>query len=180
MEDCNLVSSPLYPLYRFTPDGKVYTRYHGKEWRERVIRTNNDHMGYKVLKIIDANGKRRNKYLHRIMAEVFIPNPDNLPCVNHKDENIYNNNVSNLEWCTYAYNNAYGNHVQNCRKGILKAATNREIPVIGISKDGKQQEFESMEKAAEATGTYAANIRQCIHNQRKTAGGYTWKKKSMS
>lgn len=172
---CDLTSSPLYPGYLFSPDGKVYSKHHKK----MSPQINSDHTGYLVLKIIGADGKRRTKNLHRIIAEVFIPNPDNLPCVNHKDENIYNNDISNLEWCTYAYNNAYGNHVQNCRKGILKTAENRQIPVIAISKDGKQQDFESMEKAAEATGTYAPNIRKCLLNQRKTAGGYTWKKKSM-
>lgn len=47
-------------------------------------------------------------FLHRLLAEAFIPNPDNLPCVNHKDENKLNNSIDNLEWCSYSYNNSYG------------------------------------------------------------------------
>lgn len=55
--------------------------------------------------------KRKTMYIHRLVAQAFIPNPDNLPCVNHKDENPSNNNVDNLEWCTQKYNCNYGTRV---------------------------------------------------------------------
>lgn len=53
-------------------------------------------------------GKIYYRYTHRLVAEAFIPNPKNLPCINHKDENPSNNCVNNLEWCDYAYNVNYG------------------------------------------------------------------------
>ena len=55
-----------------------------------------------------VNLQSNKKHIHRLVAETFIPNPDNLPVVNHKDENKLNSSVDNLEWCTYKYNNNYG------------------------------------------------------------------------
>ena len=131
MTDSELVSSPLYPNYRFSPDGKIYTKYQKKEWREMAAQNNTSHMGYKVLKVY-VGGKRITKEVHRIIAEVFIPNPNNLPCVNHKDEDIYNNNVSNLEWCTYLYNNMYGTAKSRMKKTRIENDQNRAIDMYDM------------------------------------------------
>lgn len=65
--------------------------------------------GYLRINVI-VNGKRKYYYIHRLVAEAFIPNPKNLPLVNHKDENKNNNFVDNLEWCDNDYNINYKNH----------------------------------------------------------------------
>ena len=64
--------------------------------------------------------KGETKRIHRLVAEAFIPNPDNLPCVNHKDENKENNCVDNLEWCSIEYNNNYGTRNERIGKTIVK------------------------------------------------------------
>ena len=61
--------------------------------------------GFHVVTLYLKDRTKRKFQVHRLVAETFIPNPENLPCVNHKDENKLNNCVSNLEWCTYQYNN---------------------------------------------------------------------------
>lgn len=63
--------------------------------------------GYCVVDLY-KNCERKRYYVHRLVAEAFIPNTKNLPCINHKDEIKTNNNVTNLEWCDWSYNNSYG------------------------------------------------------------------------
>lgn len=62
--------------------------------------------GYKAINLV-KNKKQKTYLVHRLVAEHFIPNPNNYNIVNHKDENKTNNNADNLEWCTDAYNNKY-------------------------------------------------------------------------
>ena len=67
----------------------------------------NDKFGYKDV-MLWKNNKMKNKRVHRLVAEAFIPNPNLYPIINHKDENRSNNNIENLEWCTAKYNSTYG------------------------------------------------------------------------
>lgn len=76
--------------------------------------------------ILCKEGKIKAFTVHRLVAQAFISNPDNLPCINHKDENPSNNRVDNLEWCTYKYNNGYNNRVDKCKDKISKTLLGRK------------------------------------------------------
>jgi hypothetical protein len=73
--------------------------------------------GYKTVSLT-KDGKTKGMFVHRIVAEAFIPNEENLPMVNHKDEDKTNNFVENLEWCTASYNRTYGNAVEKHAKKL--------------------------------------------------------------
>ena len=89
---------PTQTDYLITEEGDVYSRKFGKlkKMKQRTER-------YKAINLWN-NGKEKAHYVHRLVAETYIPNPDNLPEVNHKDEDKTNNNVTNLEWCSRQYN----------------------------------------------------------------------------
>ena len=73
----------------------------------KILKLRPNKQGY-LRTIISKNCKIKSITVHRIVAETFISNSNNLPCVNHIDEDVTNNTVKNLEWCTYDYNNNYG------------------------------------------------------------------------
>ena len=74
---------------------------------------------------MSANGKYRSSSVHRLVAEAFIPNPDRLPQVNHKDEHKTNNCADNLEWCTASYNNRYGTKISRGVDAMKKSKSRR-------------------------------------------------------
>ena len=109
-------------------------------------------------------GVNRNFLIHRMVAEAFIPNPFGLRCVNHKDENKQNNNLDNLEWCTYQYNARYG-------KGSLA----RNSKVIQYDMAGNALKiWDSIKDASEALNLKYQNISRCCRNERKSSGGFMW------
>ena len=84
-------------------------------WKGRIISQQKRKDG-RLTVALYSHSKRKRMLVHRVVADAFIPNPNNYPCINHKDENPANNKVENLEWCTYKYNNNYGTFAERRRK----------------------------------------------------------------
>lgn len=95
-------------LYMVSNFGRVYSCKYKKLMK---LHDNGSGKGYKYIWGC-RNGVKEKLYVHIMVAQAFIDNPNNLPEVNHKDENPHNNFVDNLEWCTHRYNSAYSNNVK--------------------------------------------------------------------
>lgn len=145
-------------LYLVSNTGIVYSV------RRRAILKPDNARGYLQV-TLQKDGERSRKKVHRLVAELFIPNPDNLPCVNHKDENKGNNTVDNLEWCTVEYNNKFGSRTEKSKKTQIENA----------QKNGKTKTvYESSKQAERETGIYHSHISKCCIGKAKTAGGARW------
>lgn len=153
-------------LYLVSNTGLVYSL------RRKIILKPDNVKGYLQVCLYNGGIKQRQK-VHRLVAELFIPNPNNLPCVNHKDENKSNNLSENLEWCTVSYNNAYGERtrrstdtqIQNA-KSIKKTRAVKCVNTDII--------YESTKEAERQTGVYHSHISRCCSGRANSAGGMRW------
>ena len=99
--------------------------------KEKIKKHSDNGNGYKFIQLY-SNGKNKRAYVHRLVAEALIPNPHNLPQVNHKDEDKSNNSVENLEWCDSKYNINYGTARIRDKETLLKNKNNRGIDVYDM------------------------------------------------
>ena len=153
--------------YAVDESGNVFNIKRQKKLAQEIERN-----GY-VSVALWQNGYTKRKKVHRLVAEAYIPNPDGLPCVNHKDENKQNNCVGNLEWCSFQYNNHYGNN-----KPTVHAINARKRPVCQYTVDGELvSAYESASEAQRKTGIMQQNISKCCLRRKnfRTAGGFVWK-----
>ena len=170
--------------YQVSNTGKVRslkrTVWNGKGYYkipEKILEGYDNGYGYLCVKLC-KEGKRKQYRINRLVAQAFLENPQNLPEVNHKDENKYNNCVENLEYCNRSYNINYGTGNKRRAKKLGKKNTNnpkRSKPVIGINKvSGLIMEFPSLMEAERQTDISSSNICACLKGRYKSAGGYIW------
>lgn len=133
-------------------------------------------------------GKQKMNYIHRLVADAFVPNPDNLPQVNHRNEDKTCNIPDNLEWCDSKYNINYGTRNKRHSEKINSEPIKQKMidskrgtmkPVIQLTLDGEfVKEWESMKEVARVFGIHRSGIQHCCKGKQKTYKGFIWKYKS--
>ena len=152
--------------YKISSFGRVYSRRGKSNGPYRELKPQNNSLGYMQVNLMDDNGIERKKYVHRLVASVFLPNPNKLSDVNHKDGNRANNKASNLEWMS---------HRDNVRHSIaVLGRKNFGAKPRRIKNTITGEEFESAKDAAAKYGISIGSIYNQINGRVKSVRGHTF------
>ena len=144
-------------LYEVSDQGRVRSLKYGKE---KIMKHGKNTGGYLHVNL-HKDGQRKTIAVHRLVADAFVPNPNNLDTVNHKDEVKTNNTVSNLEWMSRGDNKRY--------------SANKSVQMLDKKTGELLATFPSITEAERVTGINQGNISTCCNGKRKSAGGYIWR-----
>ena len=144
--------------YRISDHGRVFSLL-----SKKLLNIYTNSHGYQCVYLY-LDGHYKNFKVHRLVAVAFVPNPYNLPQVNHKNEDKTYNYYTNLEWCSAAYNNNYGTRT-------LRAAITNARPVVCIETNII---YWGAREAARQVGIHN-HISECCNGKRKSCGGYHWR-----
>lgn len=157
-----------YPNYMVSNLGRVKSLNYMKSGKEKILKCWVKKDGYIQIRL-NKYGKGKKYYVHRLVAEAFIPNPNNLPEVNHKSEIKTQNNVENLEWCDRKYNMNYGTHPKKSKT------------VLQYDLEGNLiAEFPSLMEIKRQFGYNCGYICNCCNSklQDNMAYGFKWRYKN--
>ena len=151
-------------LYEVSNKGRVRNVKTGK-----ILKPINNGLGYLFVSLY-KNRTEKKHYLHRLVAQAFIQNPNKLPEVNHKDEIRTNNNLDNLEWISHRDNSNYGKHNERISKSMSKPILQFDMKTRFIIAT-----YPSASIASKETGILISSLSKAARGIIKTAGGYGWK-----
>lgn len=172
-------------LYQVSNEGRVkslqreitYKDGRKKIIKERILKNILSDLGYYHV-MLSKNGVTKRYKVHRLVANEFIENPNNLPIINHKDENPKNNVVDNLEWCTQGYNVRYGTAIERGKqKQLNRKDLSKEVEQYNLDK----QLIETYKSASEVIRKNSqfsiTSITRCCRGEQNNYKGYIWKYK---
>ena len=156
-------------LYEVSDQGRVKSLGNNKFGKERILKPLKNTHGYLHVSLC-KDGQRKTIVVHRLVAEAFIQNPNNLETINHKDEVKTNNTVGNLEWLSQRDNINYGT-----RNKRMAETRSKSVLMFDKSTGELLATFPSLMEAGRVTGINQGNICSCCLGKKKSAGGYKWR-----
>ena len=164
-----IVNGESYENYQVSNLGRLMSLNYGRTGKSKLMKPIDNSNGYLFVNLC-KNGKRKITTIHRLVAEAFLPNPDNLPEVNHKDENKENNRVDNLEWISPKGNCNHGTRNE-------RVAKTKSKPVLQLSLTGELiREWESTRECGR-NGFNQGAVAACCRGEKPQYKGFIFKYK---
>ena len=164
-------------IYQVSNKGNVFSierMVQGRECGGITLKPKHRRDGYLHVGLY-RNGKMKNKLIHRLVLEAFVENPNNLPEVNHKDENKINNELSNLEWCDARYNNNYGTRIERVSKKVRAVNVETgEVVTFNSTAEAGRKGYSQSGVAAACKGVYKNNKTGELIGDGHTYRGHRW------
>lgn len=157
-------------LYQVSNKGNVKSLNYNKTKKEKKLKPGIVGSGYLQVNLC-KNKTIKHFLVHRLVANAFLPNPQNFPCVNHIDECKTNNVVTNIEWCTNKYNSNYGTCIQRCHKAQINGKRSKSV---GAFKNGELVFTFPSTKEAGRQGFNQGAVASCCRCEIKSHKGYIW------
>ena len=159
-------------LYQVSNWGRVKSLITDKNRRKRILKQHNRGNGYLFVVLTNNEHQSKNISVHRLVAETFLPNPENLPEVNHIDENKENNRVDNLEWCDHTYNINYGNRTKKASESKLNGKKSKSVLQFSLTGDFIREWTSTMECGR--NGFNQGAVAACCRGKLLQYKGFYW------
>lgn len=161
-------------LYKVSNLGNVISLNYRKTNKPKKLSYNVNHKGYLDVHLT-KNRTSKHKIIHRLVALAFIPNPNNLPQINHIDGNKQNNNVNNLEWCDNSQNQKHA-YKLGLKKKLFGIDSPKHTKIYQYDLNGNFiKTWNYIKEASETLNICQSNISLCCIGSYKSAGGYIWR-----